>query len=246
MTVCQPLATDNCRDNPGFDHVTEISAFVETADVILQHLEVTRKYDKELVAVTDDKEKDTSTGVDMKDECHMTTQLLSSDNSGKRVLENNVKKTFPASMDGNIGSMMSNQGVVQDDDQQDDVGMGRQNDDDGGDVVMTKCIIENKYCVIHKCGTKGVSVTDKKWGWIAKKKEFGYISRKTMKYFCDVRRGALDVVSRPPVSTSRSSTPGGTGVEVGRLFGQNKKVQNTHLHRVMDRLGDQAETELDE
>ena len=67
-----------------------------------------------------------------------------------------------------------------------------------------------------------------------------------MKYFCDVRRGALDVVSRPPLSTSRSSTPGGTGVEVGRLFGQNKKVQNTLLHRVVDRLGDQAETELDE
>ena len=109
MTVCQPLATENCRDNPGFDHVTEISAFVETADVILQHLEVTHKYDKELMAVTDDKEKDTSTGVDMKDECHVAPQLASSDNSKKRVLENNVKKTSPASMDGNIGSMMSDQ-----------------------------------------------------------------------------------------------------------------------------------------
>ena len=61
------------------------------------------------MAVTDDKEKDTSTVVDMKDECHVAPQLPSSDNSKKRVLENNVKKTFPASMDGNIGSMMSDQ-----------------------------------------------------------------------------------------------------------------------------------------
>ena len=134
--------------------------------------------------------------------------------------------------------------------------MIRLNDDDsdrpvggGDDVVMTKCRIKNKICTVHKCGTKAVGVTHKKWGWIDKKKEFGYIFRKTMKYFCDVRRGACEVVNRPPLRTSRSSTPGGTGGEAGKLFGNSEKVQDTHtaqLRSVMDGLGDQTETELDE
>ena len=117
MAVCQPMATDNWRDNPGLDHVTEISAFVETADVILGHLEMTRMYDKESAVVTNDMEKDISTGLDKRDECNVATQPPSSDNIMKQLLEEDMKKTFSASLDENMENMMIDQRMLHVDDQ---------------------------------------------------------------------------------------------------------------------------------
>ena len=88
-----------------------------------------------------------------------------------------------------------------------------------------KCSIENKRCVTHQCGTKSIKVTNKKWDWIEKKKQFGYTSKKTTKYICLVRISGQGTPSVDNSGVSMRGELSGNAVihgEVGR-FSSNKE-----------------------
>ena len=51
------------------------------------------------------------------------------------------------------------------------------------------CILNDQKsdCLVHKEGVRGIKVTSKKWEYNVRKKCYGYVSRKCMKYVCMTR-----------------------------------------------------------
>ena len=57
---------------------------------------------------------------------------------------------------------------------------------DGGDNEVVCRVRLGKY-VVHGCEAKSVKISSKKWRWIERKKEFGYVNVKTTKVICRAR-----------------------------------------------------------
>ena len=57
-------------------------------------------------------------------------------------------------------------------------------------VNTTECVLDKKKlrCLEHECAIKVMNVSSKKWQWIGKKKEFGYVCKKSKKYICEGMR----------------------------------------------------------
>ena len=71
----------------------------------------------------------------------------------------------------------------------------RSNDDQcdvkGGDNEVV-CRVRLGKCVVHGCEAKSVKISSKKWRWIERRKEFGYVDVKTTKIICRARtKGAV-------------------------------------------------------
>lgn len=72
----------------------------------------------------------------------------------------------------------------------------------GGGVTGKVTCMKNKdgMCVTHKCKMKTIHVTSKKWKWINRKKEYGYVSTKVKKDVCmNQNIGRVD----PDISTDQ-------------------------------------------
>ena len=77
----------------------------------------------------------------------------------------------------------------------------------GDDVVsVEKCVFRRGRCVTHNCDTRSFKVSVKKWQWIDRRKEYGFVSSKVTKYIC------LNLVN---VKTAPGKAS--LSVEVGRL-----------------------------
>ena len=96
----------------------------------------------------------------------------------------------------------------------------------GEDASVVKCIFRRGRCVTHGCDTKSFKVSIKKWQWIARKKEYGYVSSKTTRYIClnlvegRVAPGKASLSSGSNISQQQRDV----GVEVGRIFGEENTI----------------------
>ena len=85
---------------------------------------------------------------------------------------------------------------------------------------VEECVMINKktWCSKHNCRVSKVTVTSKKWQWLDKKKCYGNVSSKVMKYLCRNRNSGHTVQSVPPknVTESNSVNFNGENPEVGR------------------------------
>ena len=129
-----------------------------------------------------------------------------------------------SAMSTGVDTLMQRVQYVNDDqvpgDRSDDQG-GDDRDVDRGDDDNVRCSIVNKHCVTHQCDTKTIKVTDKKWGWIEKKKQFGYIPKKATKYICMFRisgQGTPSVDNSGVSMTGESSGNTSKCGEVGRFL----------------------------
>ena len=83
--------------------------------------------------------------------------------------------------------------------------------------MQPKCVMKNMRCITHDCEVRKNVVTSKVWGWIERKKCFGYKPKKTTKLIC-VGRGRPSV-SVMPVTTNPAAMgiklrPGGAIIDV--------------------------------
>ena len=99
----------------------------------------------------------------------------------------------------------------------------------GENASVVKCIFRRGKCVTHGCDTKSFKVSVKKWQWIDRRKEYGYVSSKTTRYIC------LNMVEGRLAPGMASSSSGidvsqqqhNVGVEVGRIFSEEKTISTT-------------------
>ena len=85
-----------------------------------------------------------------------------------------------------------------------------------------KCNIEKKRCLTHGCDTIATKVSSKKWKWIVKKKEYGFVNSKTTKYLCKSRIRGCEV---PDSATSQADHRlGDVSDEVGRFSVENDRA----------------------
>ena len=54
------------------------------------------------------------------------------------------------------------------------------------EIETNDCVMNKKQlrCEKHDCAIKVLSVSNRKWQWIEKKKQYGYVTRKSKKYRC--------------------------------------------------------------
>ena len=85
-------------------------------------------------------------------------------------------------------------------------------------------------CLIHREGVRGIKVTSKKWEYNVRKKCYGYVSRKCMKYVCMTR---IMGPAEPEISTELAAvnntcigTPivGNNGEHSGRFESESARI----------------------
>ena len=140
------------------------------------------------------------------------------------------------------GSSVDNKGDVRGDNVKEDDVVNK-------GVSGEKCVIVRKRCKTHMCDTKSIQVSTKDWKWIEKKKQYGYVHKKTTKYICDVRRQGGYEVSDNASASARFPRLGNKGVEVGRFLADinpNDITRDPNLADKSERTnqGKLSETEL--
>ena len=88
------------------------------------------------------------------------------------------------------------------------------NNIEGGGGNQRICqIVDKNYCNNHNCQLTKIFVTNKRWGWIEKKKCFGNITSKRVKWICPLRNCvpvAPEIVPNLDMSTTvQHSVQGG-------------------------------------
>ena len=83
----------------------------------------------------------------------------------------------------------------------------------GGGSQITCQIVNKNFCNTHNCQLTKIAVTNKRWGWIEKKKCFGNISSKRVKWICPLRNCGPVAPEKVPdltvCTTVQSSVQGG-------------------------------------
>ena len=85
----------------------------------------------------------------------------------------NVQQTEPS------GGSLSNDKIVEEEGSKEDI--CGQNDKQSNECELDKRLLR---CKKHNCRLKVMNVTSKKWQWVEKKRQYGYVSKKTKKYVC--------------------------------------------------------------
>ena len=84
-----------------------------------------------------------------------------------------VQQTEPS------GVNISNDRIVEDDRSKEDIY-------ERTDAQSNECELDKKIlrCKIHNCKLNVMNVTSKKWQWVERKRQYGYVTKKTKKYVC--------------------------------------------------------------